>query len=119
MIIRSITPRDDAVIRDIIRRSLESHGLDIPGSAYFDPQLGELSRFYASLSPAHYWVAELDGRVVGGVGIAPFGDAGGVCELQKLYLDATAQGLGLSRRLMDVALDFATAHYTQCYLETT
>lgn len=57
-------------------------------------------------------------EVVGGVGIAPFGQRNGICELQKLYISPEAQGVGLSKKLMKVALDFAKQHYTYCYLET-
>lgn len=122
MITRPIEQRDNAAVREIIRESLESHGLAIPGSAYFDPQLSELAQFYDSLPHAGYWVVEVEGRVVGGVGIAPFdttpfGTA--ICELQKLYLRPEVQGRGLSRLLMDEALSFAARHYGQCYLETT
>ena len=120
MIIRPIEERDNAAVREIISDSLESHGLAIPGSAYFDPQLGELTQFYDSLPHACYWVVEVDGSVVGGVGIAPFGtDATTICELQKLYLRPEVQGRGLSRLLMDQALIFAARYYKQCYLETT
>ena len=118
IIIREIAQHDDAVMKEIIQNSLEAHGLAIPGSAYFDPQLNELSQFYSGLPGACYWVVEMAGMVVGGVGIAPFGETGNVCELQKLYLHPKAQGLGLSRKLMDEALTFATTHYGKCYLET-
>lgn len=57
-------------------------------------------------------------EVVGGVGIAPFGQKTGICELQKLYITPKAQGMGLSKELMKAALDFAKEHYTYCYLET-
>lgn len=118
MIIRGICEEDNAAVEAIIKDSLESHGLAIPGSAYFDPQLGDLHGHYRRLRRAQYWVLEMSGEVVGGVGIAPFDDGGAVCELQKLYLRPQAQGLGLSRALMDVALSFAAEHYEQCYLET-
>lgn len=116
--IRDIRESDNTAIWKIIRESLEDHGLAIPGSAYFDPQLGDLHGYYNSLPHAGYWVAELDGEVVGGVGIAPFNASITICELQKLYLEPRAQGMGLSRKLLDVALGFATGHYEQCYLET-
>ena len=119
MMIRPIEERDNAPVRAIIRDSLESHGLAIPGSAYYDPQLGTLAQFYDSLPHAGYWVVEVDSRVAGGVGIAPFeSPTGTICELQKLYLRPEVQGRGLSRLLMDQALTFAARHYEQCYLET-
>lgn len=118
MIIREISQGDDAAIKAIIQESLESFGLDVPGTAYCDPHLGELSSYYAAIPQSRYWVVESEGEVVGGVGIAPYGDNDKVCELQKLYLDPDVQGQGLSRKLMDTALNFAASHYEQCYLET-
>ncbi|WP_394233876.1 GNAT family N-acetyltransferase [Niallia oryzisoli] len=119
MEIREIEEKDNRTMEQIIKRSLESFNLDIPGTAYFDPQLGHLSQFYKEQPHAKYWVAvnEQD-EVVGGVGIAPFGEMEGICELQKLYITPEAQGKGLSKELMKAALDFAKGHYTHCYLET-
>lgn len=57
-------------------------------------------------------------EVVGGVGITSLGQERGICELQKLYITPEAQGKGLAKDLMKVALEFAKEHYTHCYLET-
>lgn len=119
MNIREIKEKDNPAIEQIIKRSLESFGLDIPGTAYFDPQLSSLSDYYHKLPNAKYWVVvDEQEEVVGGVGIAPFGKHDGVCELQKLYIKPEAQGLGLSKQLMETALCFAKKHYAHCYLET-
>lgn len=118
MKIREIEERDNQTMEQIIKRSLKSVDLNIPGTAYFDPQLSNLAQFYKEKSNAKYWVAvsEQD-EVVGGVGIAPYKE-NEICELQKLYITPKAQGMGLSKELMKVALDFAKEHYTYCYLET-
>ena len=118
MNIREIKKEDNAQVKTIIQDSLKSLGLDIPGTAYFDPQLSNLYDYYNNLNQANYWVVEIDGEVVGGVGIAPFNEQDKICELQKLYLSPKAQGLGLSKKLMNTALTFASNHYDQCYLET-
>jgi putative acetyltransferase len=118
MIIREIKKGDNAKVKEIIQDSLKSLGLAIPGSAYFDPQLNDLHQYYNNLKHANYWVVELDGEVVGGIGIAPFSEQDKVCELQKLYLSPKTQGLGLSKKLMETALSFASKHYEKCYLET-
>ena len=119
MKIRTIAEKDNQKIELIIKRSLESFKLNIPGTAYFDPQLGNLAQFYKNLTNANYWViVNENDEVVGGIGIAPFGQNTGICELQKLYITPEAQGLGLSRKLMEIALEFAKQHYTYCYLET-
>ncbi|TFJ94773.1 GNAT family N-acetyltransferase [Lentibacillus salicampi] len=119
MWIREIEKKDDQSMAQIIKRSLESFDLDIPGTAYFDPQLRNLAQFYKQQANAKYWVAvnEQD-EVVGGVGIAPFWEKDGVCELQKLYVAPAAQEMGLSKELMNEALTFSRQYYTYCYLET-
>lgn len=116
--IREMTAEDNAIVRDIIKDSLKSLGLAIPGTAYFDPQLNHLYQYYNSLKNAEYWVIEQEGKVVGGIGIAPFNEHDCTCELQKLYLIPEVQGLGLSKKLMEKALSFASKHYEKCYLET-
>ncbi|ALC90678.1 GNAT family acetyltransferase [Bacillus sp. FJAT-18017] len=118
MIIREIRKEDNASVKEIIQNSLKSLGLAIPGSAYYDPQLNDLHNYYNNLKHANYWVVEMEGEVVGGIGIAPFNEHENVCELQKLYLSPKAQGLGLSNKLMETALSFASNHYEKCYLET-
>ncbi|WP_174615783.1 hypothetical protein [Virgibacillus ihumii] len=53
-------------MEQIIQRSLESFNLNIPGTAYFDPQLGNLAQFYKETLHAKYWVAVNEqGEVVG------------------------------------------------------
>lgn len=118
MMIRAITPEDNQAIYDIIRDSLHRLGLDRPGTAYFDPQLSDLFNYYNSHENAAYCLVEVDGEVLGGVGIAPFDQSGRVCELQKLYLKPEAQSLGYAKKLMAAALCFATEHYERCYIET-
>lgn len=116
--IRPIQQKDNPIIHKIIQTSLESFNLDIPGSAYFDPELAQLSSYYNERVNAQYWIAEQNGEVLGGVGIAPFSEDGMICELQKLYLSESAQGKGISKLLMDQALAFASHYYKSCYLET-
>jgi putative acetyltransferase len=119
MFIREISKEDNAKVKKIIQDSLKSLGLAIPGTAYFDPQLNDLHQYYNNLVHAKYWVVEMEGEVVGGIGIAPFNEPEKICELQKLYLSSKAQGIGLGKKLMETALSFAFEHYEKCYLETT
>lgn len=71
LVIRAIEVRDDAAIARIIRRSLVAHGLDRPGTAYFDPELDHLSRYYSASPHRAYFIAELDGTVVGDAASRP------------------------------------------------
>lgn len=118
MEIREIKATDNEVIQKVIQHSLKKLGLDIPGTTYFDPQLGDLYGYYGNLEHANYWVVDMDGTVVGGIGIAPFDEDNHICELQKLYLNDLTQGLGLGKKLIETALTYAKKHYDQCYLET-
>lgn len=118
MIIRELKKEDNAKVKKIIQDSLKSLGLAIPGTAYFDPQLNDLHQYYNHLKNANYWVVEMEGEIVGGIGIAPFNEHDKVCELQKLYLTPETQGLGFGKKLMETALSFASKHYEKCYLET-
>ena len=80
-----IEPHQDAAMAAIVRAALKEHGLDKPGTAYFDASLDHLSAYYDRPGRAYYVL--LDGEtVVGGVGVAEFEDLPGCCELQKLYL---------------------------------
>ncbi|QTD42645.1 GNAT family N-acetyltransferase [Sporosarcina sp. Te-1] len=118
MTIRGIKKEDNSTIKKIIQDSLESLGLAIPGTAYFDPQLNDLFQYYNNLKNANYWVVEIAGEVVGGIGIAPLNKHNKICELQKFYLSSKTHGLGYGKKLMETALSFASKHYEKCYLET-
>ncbi|GEQ50318.1 GNAT family N-acetyltransferase [Tetragenococcus koreensis] len=118
MTIRNLQETDNKQLAQLIKTSLASVNLDKPGTAYFDPQLAHLSFFYEQLPHARYWVIDYQDKIIGGVGIAPLEEISKVCELQKLYVDSNFQGQGLSKKLMEVALDCAAKHYEGCYLET-
>ena len=118
MEIRKIKELDNVPLAQLIRTSLEKHQLDIPGTAYFDPQLDDLYHFYAQIPDACYWVlVDHDDKVLGGVGVAPFEDK--IAELQKLYLRADVIGKGYGRQLLRHAMAFAQQHYEALYLETS
>ena len=102
----------------IIRTALKAHGLDIPGTAYFDEALDHLSVYYDRPGRAYY-VLLADGAVTGGVGLAEFEGLPGCCELQKLYLSPAARGRGLGYRMIRFIEERARAlGYRQMYLET-
>jgi GNAT superfamily N-acetyltransferase len=65
------------------------------------PDLFDLEAHYGGEAGA-FWVARLDGRVVGSVGVArlPVGGA----ELHRLYLDASLRGRGVGRALVEAVL---------------
>ena len=113
-----IRPCHDAAMARIVRAALKEHGLDVPGTAYFDPSLDSLSAYYDAPGRA-YEVLLQNGAVIGGVGVAAFDGFENCCELQKLYLDASARGRGLGYDMIRHIEDRARAMgYRRIYLET-
>jgi putative acetyltransferase len=117
--IRPIEPRDDAAVAAIIRAVMPEFGADGPGFAIHDPEVGHMSSAYAGPRAA-YFVVEIDGRVVGGAGIAPLaGGDGGTCELRKMYFLPEVRGRGVGRAMLERCLEAArAAGFERCYLET-
>lgn len=118
---RKITAADNAAIARIIRANLEKRQLNIPGTAYFDPELDRLSVYYDSDPAGRGYFVALDeaGQVIGGVGFAEFDGIADCAELQKLYLDDAAKGKGCGKALVQLAEDQArAAGYKKLYLET-
>ncbi len=118
---RPITPADDEDVARIIRTNLEKMHLNLPGTAYFDPQLDHLSGFYTAPGTNRAYFVALDdaGCVAGGVGVGEFEGFPHCGEIQKLYLSDAAKGKGWGKALMLLAEDWAKqAGYRQLYLET-
>ncbi|WP_191988690.1 GNAT family N-acetyltransferase [Companilactobacillus zhongbaensis] len=120
MIIRPIQKSDNQTIKHILQTDLKEAHLDIPGTAYFDDNLDTLNDFYDDNPQRGYFVVvDDDGQVVGGAGFAEFDLDAGIAELQKLYLDKSATGHGLSYRLIDTVEKHAKeAGYKKLYIET-
>ena len=118
-IIREIQAEDNAAVATIIRSVLIELGVPKVGTAYEDPELNDMHKAYDN-DRCVYYVIEEKGRIVGGAGIAPLvGADSGICELQKMYFDPVARGLGLGRQMIEQCLVFAKAQNFQlCYLET-
>ena len=118
---RPISEADDPLIAKIIRYNLEKAHLDIPGTAYFDPELDHLSAYYeADPVKRAYLIAENEaGEVIGGVGISDFSGFENCGEIQKLYLSENAKGKGIGKALMWAIQNKAgEMGYESVYLET-
>ena len=121
MTIRPITADDDEAMGTIARDNLAAVGLDIPGTAFFDPEIMHLSGFYDEdpMRRRYYVAVDDDGRVLGGCGLAEFFPLEGTAELQKLYLADEAKGHGLGTRLVGLVEEAARElGYRSLYLET-
>ena len=118
---RKIKATDDEQISKIIRENLEKHHLNIPETAYFDPELDHLSAYYNdNPSKRIYFIALNENeQIIGGVGIAEFDGIEDCAELQKLYLHDSAKGKGYGKELIQIAEEWAkTVGYRNLYLET-
>lgn len=117
--IRPIEPRDEAVVASIIRTVMPEYGASGEGFAIHDPEVDWMHRAYSRPRSA-YFVVELDGKVLGGGGIAPLeGGESDTCELRKMYFLRSIRGQGAGSAMMRRCLDAArTFGYRQVYLET-
>ena len=121
-VIRPIRAGDDAVMAEIVRTSLRATGLDVPGTAYFDPELDRLSAHYGARPDRRRYLVACDpatGRILGGAGVGELEGAEGQAELQKLYVAEGARRRGLGGRLVRAVVRAARGlGYRELYLET-
>lgn len=117
--IRPIQPSDNAALAVIIRSALKEFGANHPGTVYYDATTDALYELFREQGSG-YFVALIDGRIVGGGGIFPTeGLPEGTCELVKMYLSPEARGTGLGKKLIETSLAFAKeTGYRNVYLET-
>lgn len=102
MPIRQITPQDDTAVAAIVRFCLKAAGLNQPGTAYFDPELDSLSRYYqAAPDRAYYVYTDAANTVLGGIGIGDYDRTQKIAEVQKLYLLPQARGHHAGRALLN------------------
>ena len=117
--IRPIESRDDAAMATIIRTVMPEFGATGEGFAINDPEVDWMQRAYSAPRSA-YFVVELEGKIVGGGGMAPL--AGGdddTCELRKMYFLKGIRGQGIGSEMLRRCLDAArAAGFRYCYLET-
>ena len=119
VIIRSVRASDNPRLAGIIREILEEMNVPKKGSTYEDKSLDAMYESFQHKGAA-YFVAEREGKLLGGGGIIQLQDApADVCELQKMYLSAESRGLGIGEKLLGACLSAAREMgYKRCYLET-
>lgn len=117
--IRPIQPEDNAVLALVIRSVLEEFDAAKQGTVYTDPTTDHLFELFQTPQSA-YFVALLNGKIVGGSGIYPTkGLPEGCTELVKLYLAPATRGKGVGKALMERCFEIAKEKdYTEIYLET-
>lgn len=116
---RKIQASDNAAMAGIIRRALEEHGENKPGTVYTDPTTDDLFQLFKK-ERSIYLLADHEGKLVGGCGIYPTkGLPQGYAELVKLYVSAESRGMGIGKQLMERCINWASENgYTHLYLES-
>jgi putative acetyltransferase len=117
--IRTIRQSDNPFLAKIVKDTLAEFGANHPNTVYYDPSTDTLFEVFQT-PRSYYFVAELNGEIIGGGGIYPTdGLPEDTCELVKMYLLPQARGLGLGRTLIEKCIDWARdAGYKQIYLES-
>ena len=118
--IRQILPKDNEKLAEIVRYNLKNHGLDIPGTVYFDKETDNLYEAYTTDEKKAYFVlADENDEAVGGIGFAEFTPIENCAELQKLYLADSAKGKGYGYTLIAFIEDeMRKGGFSVSYLET-
>jgi putative acetyltransferase len=118
-LIRTIHKDDNKKLAFIIRDTLTEFKANKPGTVYFDETTDHLSEVFKAIGSV-YFVAELDGEIIGGGGFYPTANLpDGTCELVKLYLSNKARGKGIGKLLLEKCITAAKElGYKKIYLET-
>jgi putative acetyltransferase len=117
--VRTLQPKDNSAIRNIIRTVMPEFGASGQGFAIHDAEVEDMYAAYSQKRHA-YFVFEADGKILGGGGIGPLkgGDAT-TCELKKMYFLSEGRGKGMGQQVLTACLGAAKElGYTKCYLET-
>lgn len=119
VIFRHIEKKDNKEIADLIRSVFRELKIDRPGTVYFDPTTDDLFTLFKTRG-SEYWIAEGDGKIIGGCGVFPTpGLPEGCAELVKLYLLSSYRGKGIGRMLMEKTFESAIKlGFRQLYLES-
>jgi putative acetyltransferase len=117
--IRDLRKEDNASLAKIVKDTLAEFGANHPNTVYYDPTTDALFEVFQTPG-SKYFLAEIDGEMVGGGGIYPTdGLDPDTCELVKMYLLPLARGHGLGRMLIEKCIEAAKQNgYKKIYLET-
>jgi putative acetyltransferase len=117
--IRKIEPRDNESMARIIRTVMPEFGASGLGFAIHDNEVDDMHAAYTRPRCAYY-VCEVNGKVVGGGGVAPLeGGDENTCELKKMYFLPEGRGRGYGQQVLNANLTAAAElRFKNCYLET-
>ena len=117
--IRDLGDSDVSAVLRVIGDVRKEYGLELRVGNVIEPSDRNLVATYQR-QRSGYFVALDGGRLVGGAGIGPLGDADSpICELQRMYLELKYRRCGIGRRLLGRCIAAARSFgYQQCYAET-
>ena len=119
IIVRPIEQKDNPVLAELIKTVFREFKLEKPGTVYSDPTTSDLFKLFKTPGSL-YWVAEEDGKLLGGCGIYPTdGLPDNYAELVKFYLLPSSRGKGIGKALMGKCFISAIAlGFEHLYLES-
>jgi len=119
LIIRQIREEDNQEVASLIRTVLKEHGVDKPGTVYYDPTTDDLFNLFKT-EKSIYWIAVKGNKIVGACGVFPTQGLPDNCaELVKLYVLPEFRGQQIGLKLMETSFDSAKKiGYKSLYLET-
>jgi putative acetyltransferase len=117
--IRKIEKKDNLELAKLIRTVFREFKIDREGTVFTDPSTDYLFELF-EIPNSCYWIAEENGKILGGCGIYPTKGLPKNCvELVKFYLSPESRGKGVGRKLMDtIILSAKDFGYKQLYLES-
>lgn len=114
--LRPATNEDRAAVEKLVFGVLAEYGLK-SDPAGTDSDLHEIQSTYHAAGGAFDVLVTSSDEIIGTVGL--FRVSASICELRKMYLAPSARGQGLGRRLLEHALERATAlGFSSVVLET-
>lgn len=118
MHLRQIKTADNSAVKNIIQTTLQEFHDNLPGTAYYDPQLADLAGYYNHQpQKATFWVVTEQNQILGCGGFGPFSKQ--TAELQKLYFLPEARGHGFGKEIVLRSIKLAAQlGYQQLYIET-
>lgn len=105
--IREVRASDVPGVVALVTHVLGEFGLTFGVGATTDEALHHLPGSYTDGGGA-FWVGLVDGVLAGTCGVYPVEHA--TYELRKMYLLPSTRGLGLGKRLLDIAVEWTKAH---------
>ncbi len=121
--VRTFRPEDVDRVHELFVRGQRDFAAGLEGEveAYLrrslEADLSDIDAHYLSDEGSHFWVAELDGRVVGMVGVQMLSSDEG--ELRRMSVASEARRKGIGRKLLETVVGFCEqAGYRRLTLST-